>query len=382
MTTHRFVLTAAFLIASSGVMPKPCTADSAEATNPHPRKVASDDLYVMLFQGVSGTKRYKATGHHVVALRVEVDQRFSVFLRDGYHPVLEGVITAKDEKLHAKVKANLNVSTGEFVGLIEEDAPFAPRGYLGSSVILPFYFIVTKNPMSHLKKKGEASTGGEGIGKRSIDRKKKQMTSWGNTRSAVFCDGERTPSTVHAKKAVYDVEVREGVFTTIPVTAFVIPETGKIWMGPEQEYYIETDSGIVGFHMRLGGTIFWCKSLAKEPARTVKTQSEKNDPSKGFERTVSGFSLFDAQIGADREARRERKTNLNQIISHWFFSEGVASSQSGLARILRAELSGGLLKLDLANPTGEYKASVWIDVKSRKAIKADEDKDQYRSPRK
>lgn len=214
------------------------------------------------------------------------------------------------------------------------------------------------------------------------DRKKKQMTSWGNTRCAVFCEGEQTPSMVHAKKAVYDVEAREGGFTTVPVTAFVTPETGRIWMGPEQEYYIETDAGIVGFHMRLGGTVFWCKSLAKEPTGTAKTQGKKDDPSREFDREVSGSSLFDAQIGADRETRRKRKTHLDQKISHWFFDEGVASSQSGLARILRAEISGGLLKLDLANPTGEYEASVWIDIDSRKATKADEDKDQYRSLRK
>lgn len=149
-----FILTAAFFVASSVVMPKPCTADSAEATDPNPIKVASDDLYVMLFEGAPDTKRYRGTGRHLVTVRVELSKRFSVFLRDG-NPRIDGVITTKGEKLHGKVKANVGSTAAEFVGLIEADVAFRPRGGLSSGGITPFYFVVTKNPMSHVKKKGD-----------------------------------------------------------------------------------------------------------------------------------------------------------------------------------------------------------------------------------
>jgi len=113
---------------------------------------ASDDLHVMLFLGVPDTKRYKGTGRHLMTLPVELDTHFSGALRDGY-PKLDGIITTKDKKLHARVNANLGTNTGEYVGLIEEDAPFAPSGGSVSAINVVFYFIVTKDPMSHLKKK-------------------------------------------------------------------------------------------------------------------------------------------------------------------------------------------------------------------------------------
>jgi len=154
MTMHPFIFAAALLVASAAVVPKPCNADSAEATDPNLTKVASDDFYVMLFQWVPETKEYRGTGNHLVTVRVELSKRFSVFLRDG-NPRLDGVISTKGEKLHGKVKGKLGSTAAEFVGLIEADVAFMPSGGLSSGGITPFYFVVTENPMSHIKKKGD-----------------------------------------------------------------------------------------------------------------------------------------------------------------------------------------------------------------------------------
>lgn len=206
---------------------------------------------------------------------------------------------------------------------------------------------------------------------------KRMKDSWIDAKSKVFFQRERTPAVTRSKWATFDVEVRKGAFTTIPVTAFVTP-SGKTWSGPEQDYYIETDSEIMGFRMLLGGKLLWCSSLAKEPASEVEKQSEKADPSSGFEESVSGSELSEAWLSTDRDARRERSTYLRQGISWWFFTDRPGSSQLGTPKIVMAEINNGQLKMDLIDQAEKYKSSVWIDIKSKKVVKATEIKESVK----
>jgi hypothetical protein len=210
--------------------------------------------------------------------------------------------------------------------------------------------------------------------KRSKVMNKKLKDSWSEAKSRVFQQNETSQTVIGSKRATFNVESEKGVVTTIPVVAFATP-SGKTWMGPAQDFYIETDSGIIGFQMRVGGELFWCSSLAKNPAPKAKTPGATADPSSEFEQDVSGSDLFDAHMGIDPDARLARITDLRQNVSSWFFSDSPGSSQTGLAKIVGVEISGGQLKLDLTDQAGKYSVTVWLDIKTKRGLKATEIKE-------
>jgi hypothetical protein len=76
----------------------------------------------------------------------------------------------------------------------------------------------------------------------------------------------RTSEKVPARKAIFEYSDIFGT-RTVPSTVFVSPTSRAVWVGPEQEFYVETDSGIKGGKLN-GGFLLWCDSLAQNQAVT------------------------------------------------------------------------------------------------------------------
>ena len=68
-----------------------------------------------------------------------------------------------------------------------------------------------------------------------------------------------------------------------------------------------------------------------------------------------------------------QRVDLRDALNPWFFTAAPFGSQPGGAKIERIRLSNKKLRLDLASPTGAYKASVWIDLKTWNVVNVVQD---------
>lgn len=201
--------------------------------------------------------------------------------------------------------------------------------------------------------------------------------TWKDVKVAVLRPGRPDPETVNARRAIYELD-DEGRSTTIPVVALVAPASGTSWVGPEQDLYLETETGIVGFDV-LGGSLIWCESLLTSAGRggggrgVKATQKEAPEIAADFERNVTGTDLRNAIHPVDRKDREATVTRLRPAIKNpWMFTNGPLSSQGGTPKIVRAELAGKTVLLELTDQTGEFQATVWVDIETRKVTKVEE----------
>jgi hypothetical protein len=175
---------------------------------------------------------------------------------------------------------------------------------------------------------------------------------------------------VKGKKADYEVPTRFGGPMVISVTAFASPESDQAWAGPAQDFYAEIPSGIVGGRILLGGHLLWTDSLVpKKPSARSGTE----DVIERLDKEVDGSKLVDAHTGGFGPSRMKRLTPLQSVLKPEFFGETPFSMRTGQISVLAAEVDKGNLRLDLASPTGVFKASVWIDLKKRSIVRAVED---------
>lgn len=195
---------------------------------------------------------------------------------------------------------------------------------------------------------------------------KKTMTEgWSDVKVEVVRGNKDHRTLVKGRRAVYKLTDNEDRSTFIPVVAIVAPESGATWVGPEQDRYIESGGVILGIRTILGGTILWRQSLVK-PSAPPRKGAELRELSADFERAVDGATLLSSTLSGEPA----RTTSLRRTIEYpWFFSNGAGSSQPGKPTIRGAEVSGGSVQLKLADQTGEHRATVWIDIKTRKVTK-------------
>ena len=206
----------------------------------------------------------------------------------------------------------------------------------------------------------------------SPDRTTKSIKEgWKDVKIELLRPGKQRLEVVNAPRAVYELE-GAGRTTTIPVVAIVAPTTGSSWVGPEQSRYLETDAGIVGFHA-LGGKLVWCESLLADTGGAKETQKGIAEISADFERIVAGGELLNAMHQVNREVREATVTFLKPSITNpWMFTAGPLSSQGGTPKIVLAKLTDKTLHLELTDQTGQFRAAVWIDLKTRKVTKVEE----------
>jgi hypothetical protein len=76
------------------------------------------------------------------------------------------------------------------------------------------------------------------------------------------------------------------------------------------------------------------------------------------------------------ERRISLGDNLHQVengLDPWLFQDQGHGSQFKATTIEAIDVSDGKLRLDLKNPTGSHKASVWIDLKTWQVVKTIQD---------
>jgi len=170
-------------------------------------------------------------------------------------------------------------------------------------------------------------------------------------------------------------------FAIAPFTVFVT-DGGEVWAGPEQSYYLETASGVIGIRTR-SRAIEWCESLVSKQ----KDKTALEEILRHVESTMTAQEIRSGvKAGTDRNNSRDRFTGLDMLQSIYFCPNAVDnlhvafSTITGLhtVNVAAIRVEGGELHMELRDgkypgvniPLGRYSATVWIDIKTRKVTKA------------
>jgi len=194
---------------------------------------------------------------------------------------------------------------------------------------------------------------------------------WQQVTNTIFSATNRLPVKIGARKCLYQDNAGTASFG-MAVTAFISPGLQKIWVGPESDFYFESDSGVVGIRPERGGVV-WCDNLVpKAYAGGTNLATAISQ----FGSDVSIADWFDAWCGGfpDVETRYARHaTDLRFVFSKSAFTNGQGSSQpSPDTGVIAVEMDGGDLKLTLENPASKFAGVAWINPQTRKVTKATE----------
>lgn len=208
----------------------------------------------------------------------------------------------------------------------------------------------------------------------------KSSPQWAVKSQKVHRSGNRSPAQVTSKEAVYEFEIG-GVRPyemSFDVTAFVDSVSGHVWVGPKQDFYIGTDSGIVGARLR-EGLMKWGENMADVRLAKKATLEEAINR---FHKEVTFMKLMDNPRGFARDLKNadDRKNYEDHLtdVRHVFkfagpFKHGLFDARDAEVKIVAVEVSGGEVRLDLENVTDKRTGSAWIDIKTKKVTKATED---------
>jgi hypothetical protein len=180
-----------------------------------------------------------------------------------------------------------------------------------------------------------------------------------------------------AKKAIYEVQTSTNHVYETAVVAFVDSQTGTPWIGMVDgggdgeilDFFIETDSGIVGVTKFAPSCLLWRETLIAKttPGQTVDAVIDR------FEREIDGWWLVGWGMADSPDESRER-TEIQSRFQDWFFSPGVGSSQPATLTPVSIEMSRGTLRLEFKSPALGTTGTVWINPNTRKVVKASERK--------
>ena len=129
--------------------------------------------------------------------------------------------------------------------------------------------------------------------------KSRRLAEWKDVTIELFSTCTNRIAQVRGKKSCYsgfsafyngDVPIpHSGMAVTITVTAFVT-DSGKTWAGPGRDFYIETDSGIIGGE-NWSPLINWCHSLvSNRPGERLDLATVI----RRFDQQAHEISLYDA----------------------------------------------------------------------------------------
>ena len=202
--------------------------------------------------------------------------------------------------------------------------------------------------------------------------KKFQKAEWQDTTVNVHSSGggswfgwlsssrQKEPRRVAAKQSCY-LAPHTGIAVEIPVVIF-ITDSDATWLGPAQDFYVETDSGIVG-GKAWGDAILWCRSLTdKRPDNKPNFAGIMTR----FEMEVDGNILDTAYNGgAQHEPYLKRLTNLRDVFAK---TNRMLASRPSDPKIETAEVHGNTVRLEMKE---DDSVAVWIDIKTKKLLKAE-----------
>lgn len=198
-------------------------------------------------------------------------------------------------------------------------------------------------------------------------------SEWKDVTVAVHSTTEPKVFQVPARKSWFRCKLPYLGGASVPVTAFVT-KNGNAWIGPEgagTNFYIETEKGVLRGYYDGSGRLLWCESLVTMPSDSGISIDKVIAQ---FERKPDGDALFNAGILCRQETEKIRYTFFAEALD-WGHRLRIANQPAGLvlgAGIVRAQVTGGMLRLELENKGHglDYAASVWIDINSKKVVKA------------
>ena len=162
---------------------------------------------------------------------------------------------------------------------------------------------------------------------------------------------------VTRKKATYRARVNmpEGRDVDLEFLAFTT-QRGKVWIGWEMDFYVETGSTILGGMLLPGGTVLWHMSLASEPA------------SGDIDALIREFDTRVSQLKVKGES--DQRTSLgNADRTHFFTIPG--TGQPVLAHFVSVAVEGRQARLVLENRETGLTRTFWIDLDSRQVLKVE-----------
>jgi hypothetical protein len=136
------------------------------------------------------------------------------------------------------------------------------------------------------------------------------------------------------------------------IKVFTNPKTGSVWADQDLTLFIETDSGIQGALVNIGGEMLWKHSCTK---RTKEHESVD-------QLAARVESLLDQNL--QQHYRFEETTDLEEHLSPFFFHvKPEEFSSPTLLDPKLISLDGTLLQLQFDNTWGKH-GTVYIDIRS------------------
>jgi hypothetical protein len=209
-------------------------------------------------------------------------------------------------------------------------------------------------------------------------------TSWKDTKITLY----------RAASGAVQLDAKREVVTVVQgsnrddweVVAFVDPATENAWVGQtftlEPIFYIETESnilsGVVSFESDASGMsqqnletgeIIWNSSFVPN----VKRGENVDAAIERFKKSDALKLLGGVSTDAGSLVIGNNKEQVENGLDPSLFQMEHRGSQFKETTIEAIDASDGKLRLDLKNPAGSHKASVWIDFKTWKVVKAIQD---------
>jgi len=199
---------------------------------------------------------------------------------------------------------------------------------------------------------------------------------WTNTTVKFLVPGSSGPPTVKsqivevpAKLAVYGVaEPTNSTLTRVrfPILAVNNPYTKKTCIitgyNSNNGYYVVNASGDLQ-NYTIGSGVMWRESFIEIPA----VQGGMDAAIARFEADYDAGKLM--QI--ERQAALALDINLKSAASAYYFSDvpGAGGGAVG-AKTESLDLTDGVLRMDVRNPSTKIPATFWVDLKAKKVIKS------------
>ncbi len=180
-----------------------------------------------------------------------------------------------------------------------------------------------------------------------------------------------------AKSSICRIRTTTNYWGNYLVVAFVDPQNSRSWLGfasgdkkhGSEGFYVEAEKEIVGFGKDLfAGTLSWRENLIPN---TV--------PGKGVSGLIQQFNELNSAPDSIHErwgASIMSGIDLSPHFRDCFFYPHKWSTNLGTTAIDHVEGADGKLRLDFTSPAYQTKGSVWLDLNTRKVLKAVEYKKQ------
>ncbi|MDB4786747.1 hypothetical protein OAK91_05325 [Planctomycetaceae bacterium] len=212
-----------------------------------------------------------------------------------------------------------------------------------------------------------------------------ENTKWETKEVPVFFPGKTEPNMTEVKSSVFVYEHKFNHFNPVKVTqeefeiwVLQIPEQKLTWIGTKQDWMVFAENEIVGVRFLVGWAPFlvWSEAMplpgfsrsGKEPVEDISSILKEN----------ATFTMFQHAnwTALEVEEKVKRSTSLN-CLKPGFSSANPsgAGQQIGKIELVDFDVTNSKLHLKLHNQTLQRTGEIWVDIKTRKVVKAMEDGD-------